>query len=141
MLDKRPASGLLIRKGASHMNTNQAPSLMNEMIDPEDAREDTLRGMLSGFYSRSMLSVAILVWLWALVFMAVAIFSGIQFFKADAVRDQIMYATIFLTSIHVVALLKIFAWQIIHRNSLKRAIGRLETRIEGLYGRGGNGSP
>ena len=94
--------------------------------------ENTLRSMLREFYNRKMISVIILVWVYGLVFIALAVFSGIKFFKADMIKDQIMYAVIFLCCIQFVALMKIFAWQMIHRNSIKREIIKLKNQISEL---------
>lgn len=43
-----------------------------------------------------------------------------------------MFATIFLVCAHWVDLMKIFAWQVIHRNGIKREIKRLELKIAEL---------
>ena len=65
--------------------------------------------MVSDFYNRKMVSVAIFVWVFALIFIALAIFSGVKFFQSEQVKDLIMYAVIFLLSAHLIALMKIFA--------------------------------
>ena len=93
------------------------------------SRENTLWSMVGDFYNRKMLSMVILVWGMGVTFMGVAIFSGVKFFRTGEIRYQIMYAVIFLTCIQWVGLLKIFAWQLIHRNSVKREIKRLELSI------------
>ena len=98
----------------------------------DDSRENTIWSMVGGFYSRKMLSMVILVWSMAIIFMAVAIFSGIMFFGTGEIQYQIMYAVIFLTCIQWIGLIKIFAWQLIHRNGIKREIKRLELRIAEL---------
>ena len=64
--------------------------------------------------------------------MGLAIFSGIKFFDADQLKDQLMYAVIFICSIQFICLMKIFAWQMIHRNGIKREIKRLEMKITQL---------
>jgi hypothetical protein len=114
------------------MNTQQARSTAHDVHDDDDAADDTLRGMFWSFYNRRMLWFVIMIWAWALVFMAVAIYAGIRFFKTDDTRYQILYAVIFLCSVQFIAVMKVFAWQLIHRNSIKRAIKRLEARIEQL---------
>ena len=93
------------------------------------SRENTLWSMVGDFYNRKMLSMVILVWGMGVTFMGVAIFGGVKFFGTGEIRYQIMYAVIFLTCIQWVGLLKIFAWQLIHRNSVKREIKRLELSI------------
>ena len=79
-----------------------------------------------------MLSIVIFLWTYALVIIALAIFSGIKFFYVEQVKSQIMYAVIFICCIQFIALLKIFAWQMIHRNSIKREIAKLKNQITEL---------
>jgi hypothetical protein len=98
----------------------------------DDSRENTIWSMVGDFYSRKMLSMVILIWGMGIVFVGVAIFSGIGFFRTGEIQYQIMYAVIFLTCIQWIGLLKIFAWQLIHRNGIKREIKRLELRIAEL---------
>jgi hypothetical protein len=107
---------------------------IRQMIEDsyDDSKEDTLRAMVGQFYNKKMLSTVILVWAYGLVFMALAIFSGVKFFRAGDIRSQIMYAGLFLCGVQMVALIKIFAWQMIHRNSIKREIKRLEIRVAEL---------
>ena len=98
----------------------------------DEPREDTLWSMVREFYSRKMLGVIILVWIYGLVFIAGAIFSAIKFFDTEHTKFHIMYAVIFVCCIQFIVLLKIFSWQMIHRNSIKREIRRLEHRIAEL---------
>jgi len=88
--------------------------------------------MVSDFYNRKMLSTVILVWGMGIIFVGVAIFSGIKFFGTGEIRYQIMYAVIFLTCVQWVSSLKVFAWQLIYRNSIKREIKKLELSIAEL---------
>jgi hypothetical protein len=94
-----------------------------------DSGEDSLRSMLSEFYSRRMLPTAILVWVCLLFFLALAAVSAVLFFRTDETRSQIMYAAIFVCFMHWASLMKVFAWQVIHKNSIKRAIKRLEIQL------------
>lgn len=100
--------------------------------DYDDTQENTLRSMLSEFYSRRMLSIAVLVWFWALVFIAGAIACAIGFFGAEQTKDQIMYAALFTCMILFVAFIKVFAWLMMARNGIKREVKRLELRIREL---------
>lgn len=111
------------------MNDEHVRKMIDDKELYEAPREDTLRSMLSDFYSRKTLSVAVLVWTCALVFMALAVVSAVLFFDANDTKPQILYATVFLCLIQWVGLMKIFAWQTIHKNSIKREIKRLEIRL------------
>ncbi|MDD5063882.1 MAG: hypothetical protein PHQ35_03865 [Phycisphaerae bacterium] len=112
------------------MHDEQIKKMIDDIYD--DSRENTLRSMIGDFYNRKMFSIVVLVWIWAIIFIGGAIYSGIQFFNTDLLREQIMYAVIFLCCFQGIAMIKIFAWQIIHKNSLKREVKRLELRIAEL---------
>ena len=112
------------------MTNEQIRKILDDEYDA--SREDSLMSMIKDFYNRRMLSTVVLVWVFGIVFMAGAIYSGIAFFKSEEAKSQIMYAAIFICCLHYVSMLKIFAWQIIHKNGLKREIKRLELRIAEL---------
>ena len=114
------------------MNDDKLNKMMEEIGNYDEAKEDTLRSMIGDFYNRKMLSSVVLVWAWGILAIVGAIYCGIKFFDTDIVGRQIMYATIFLTCVAWLSLIKIFAWQLIHRNSIKREIKRLELRIAEL---------
>jgi hypothetical protein len=92
-------------------------------------KEETLRSMANDFYSRELLSTAILVWAWAILFIGLATYSAIQFFRTDQIRERIMYATLFILGAHGMGLIKVFAWAMVHQHSIKREIKRLELRV------------
>jgi len=98
----------------------------------DDARQDSIRAMIGDFYNRRMLSTAVFIWVWGLIFMAGAVYSAVRFFGAVEIRNQILYAAIFICLLNFVGIVKVFAWQIIHRNGIKREIKRLEIRIAEL---------
>ncbi|MFZ2148033.1 MAG: DUF6768 family protein [Sedimentisphaerales bacterium] len=112
------------------MNDEQLKKIIEDTYD--DAKEDTLRSMLGDFYNRKMTSIIILVWIDFLIILALAIFSGIKFFKTDQTGSQIMYAAIFVCCTQFFVLIKVFGGQMIARNSIKREIKRLELRIAEL---------
>lgn len=112
------------------MNNERIKRIVEDTYD--DSREDTVWSMLSDFYNRKMLSFVILLWVWAIIFIVGSVYCGIQFFKAEQTKNLIMYAAVFVCLVHGIGLIKIFAWQIIHKNGLRRAIKRLELRIAEL---------
>ena len=111
------------------MNDEQIKKVIEDTYD--ESREKPLSSMAKEFYSKKMRSVVIFVWLWAIIFLAGAVFTGIKFcgYAGDA---RIIYGALFIVCIHGVGLMKIFAWQMIHTNSIKREIKRLELRIAEL---------
>ena len=102
------------------------------IADYDKSHEDSLRSMLSDFYSRKMVWIAVLVWGWALLFIGGAVISAIGFFAAEQTKDQIMYAALFICQVQFVAFIKVFAWLMIARNGIRREVKRLELRIAEL---------
>jgi len=94
--------------------------------------EHLLCSMVKDFYNRQMLPIIIFVWIWAIIFIAGAVYTGIKFFETDQTKCQIMYAAIFVCFIQFLSLMKIFAWQMIHRNNVTREIKRLRDSIAEL---------
>jgi len=95
----------------------------------DDSREDTIRSIVGDFYSKKLLSTVVLVWVWAIIFFAGAFYSALKFFETDETQLQIMYASIFVPCVICIGFMKVFAWGMVHRHSIKREIKRLEIRI------------
>jgi hypothetical protein len=112
------------------MNDEQIKNIIDDHYD--STKEDTLMSMVRDFYSRKMLSVVIMVWFWGVLFMAGAVYCGIHYFKTDHIRSQIAYAAVFICCVTSVGFMKVFAWEMIHRIGIKRAVKRLELRIAEL---------
>jgi len=102
------------------MNEEQIQKMIADTYNQD--KEDTLRGMIKDFYNRKNTSSIIIVWAYAVVIVAVAVYCAVQFFNQVEVRMQIMYATLFIVMVQFMQLIKIFAWQMIHRNGIKREI-------------------
>jgi uncharacterized membrane protein YciS (DUF1049 family) len=73
-----------------------------------------------------------MVWVWAIIFIAGSVYTGVQFFKTDQTRYQIMYAALFICCFVGTGLMKVFAWVMVNKHSLKREIKRLELAIAEL---------
>jgi len=112
------------------MNDEQIKKIIDGTY--EGPREDTIWSMVGDFYNRRMLSIVIVIWVWVLIFIAGAVYCAVQFFNNVETKSQIMYASLFVCCWYLLGLMKIFAWQMIHRNSLKREIKRLELRVAEL---------
>lgn len=89
---------------------------------------DTLTGVLAdmvrrqSFYLRAFPAIGILA------FLGIAIFAAVRFFAAQGVQEWIAYATLFITALLVVTLIKLWLYLVWVRNSLMREIKRLELR-------------
>lgn len=112
------------------MNDKEIQHIIDETYD--ESRENTISTMLKDFYNKRMLSIVIILWVWGILFFAGAVYSAVQFFKNVETKTQLMYVATFLCCCQFLGLIKVFAWQIIHRNGLKREIKRLELRIAEL---------
>ena len=117
------------------MNTEQIQTIIETTPDYDEARDNTLRAMLSEFYNRKMTSIVILVLGMGVTFMGAGILSLILFFRTDDIKLQIFYAVMFLMFMQFLGMMKVFAWQMIHRNSIKREIKRLEIRLQDISDR------
>ena len=98
----------------------------------DDSQEDTLWSMFCDFYNRKMLPIVIVAWAFFLLVAALAVLAAVRFFASDQVKDLIAYATLFVICCLCFCLINIFAWQMIHRNGLKRQINKLELRVAEL---------
>ncbi|MHC4557839.1 MAG: DUF6768 family protein, partial [Planctomycetota bacterium] len=71
-----------------------------------ELKEDSIWSMASDFYSRKMLPVVILIWIWAIIFFAGAVFCGVKFYKTDQTKSQIMFAALFVCCFQGICLMK-----------------------------------
>ncbi|PTX97790.1 DUF6768 family protein [Opitutus sp. ER46] len=112
------------------MNDKTVEKIIEDSYD--ESKEEGLRSIVRDFYSRKLLASVVAAWTVAAFCIAVAVFSGVQFLRMDETKWQIMYAALFVVSAHGLDVVKIFAWQLAHRQNLKRDIKRLELRIAEL---------
>ena len=112
------------------MSNEQIKKIIADSYD--ESKEEGLRSIVRDFYSRKLLSSAVLAWVVAVIFVGLAVYSAIHFFRTDQVQLQIMYAALFIVGVHEFDVIRIFAWQIVHRHSLKREVKRLELRVAEL---------
>ena len=64
--------------------------------------------------------MAWVAWADSLVFTAVAVFAAMQFFRADDVRQMILYAAVFGLASAIILFVKLWFWMLMIRNSIKR---------------------
>ena len=112
------------------MNDEHIRRIIEDSYD--DSREDSVLSIAKDFYGKNLRSTAVLVWTGGIVFFALAAYSAVRFFGADDTKNQIMYAALFLGGVHGIGFMKVFAWDMVHRYSIKREIKRLELRIAEL---------
>jgi len=111
------------------MDKEQIKKIIEDSDRYDETKENGYRAMLREFYSRKMLSTVLLVWTHFLIFLALAIISGVLFFQTERTNEQIMYASFFVCCIIIAYMIKIFAWLKVYENNIKRELKRLELRI------------
>ena len=67
-----------------------------------------------------------------LIYLFLCIWSAYRFFGAEAVRDQILFATGFLASLGITMAFKIWFWMVMNRNAVLREVKRLELQVARL---------
>ena len=112
------------------MDDEQIKKIIEDNYD--ESKEDTLRTWLTDAYSKSPLWITTVIYIQYIILTALAILSGIKFFRTDLTQYQIMYATIFILSSHWMGFISVFGWIMLQRPRLRREIKRLELRIAEL---------
>ena len=85
--------------------------------------------LLLGAFRGQSVALNLMVMVPGLVFTVLAFASIFWFFDAQTVRDQILYATIFMTCNAIVMAMKIWFWMVMNRNATTREIKRLELQV------------
>lgn len=96
------------------------------------AQDMTLREMMASTFRGRQRWMTFVAWFDMFAFTAVAVIAAVMFFRSDAVRDLIMWATIFLTCASIIMIAKMWYWMAMNRNAVGREIKRLEFRIADL---------
>ena len=93
------------------------------------ARDQSFRQMMAGTFRGRNRWMAVVVYIYLLVFTGLMVASVIQFFGGETTAHQIAWATAFLFSSMVVMFLKLWIWNMMNRNAIVREIKRLELRL------------
>lgn len=112
------------------MNDERMKKIIEDTYD--DSKEDTLRSWIKDFYSKKMRWITINVCVGYLIFLALAVFIAIEFFKTDQTRHLVMYAVIFVCCNLWIGFVSVFGWVMMQRPRVNREIKRLELRIAEL---------
>ncbi len=68
------------------------------------------------------------------LFFAMTVYSAIRFFGAETTRTQIAWSVGFLTSNMIVAMMKLWFWMQMDKNTVIREVKRLELQVATLAG-------
>ena len=96
--------------------------------------EGLIEQMAATFRTRMRMWV-VLSWCFTAVWAAVAAWAAGSSFRAATARDWIMYATVFQVAAISVAMLKIWYWMEVNRNTHTREIKRVEVQVAQLVDR------
>jgi hypothetical protein len=113
----------------------------NGSDDYDPGREETFRQMLADSFKGRTRWMVIYAWAWGIAVTGVMVFAAIRFFTTESEWEWIFHATLFLLAAVMLALIKLWYWMLINRNSITREIKRLELRIAALADRLGAGEP
>jgi len=114
------------------MDKEQIRKIIDSPPEYDESKEDTMRSWFKDAYSKKMRWITFGVCAFYLVIAIPMVFCAIQFFRADQVKDQIMYAAIFLFCSHWIGFESVFAWVMMQRPRSSRERKRLELCIAEL---------
>jgi uncharacterized protein YqhQ len=114
------------------MNDEQIKKIIDSPEEYDDTKEESYISWARFWFKSSQRWAIILVFAHFSFFIALAILCGILFLITDSTKYQIMYAAFFVCLVLIAYLIKVFAWVLTSRNSIKREIKRLELQIAEL---------
>jgi len=114
------------------MDDEQVKKIIDSPEEYDDTREESYISWAKFWFKNSQRWAIILVFAHFFFFLGLAIISGILFLVSNTTKYQIMYAAFFVCLFMIAYLIKVFAWVMVSRNSIKREIKRLELRIAEL---------
>lgn len=99
---------------------------LNRIDDGQEV--DSLSGILADMTRRQSFFLSAFPVIGTVVFLGLAIFAAVRFFASQNVQEWIAYATLFLTAVIAISMIKLWLFLVWVRNSLMREIKRLELR-------------
>ena len=95
----------------------------------ESLEEQNLSEMMLGLFKSKMKWWSVMTFTVTFVWFGFAIYCAIQFFKVEATKDLIMYATGVMVSMTAIGMLKMWNWMQMDKNAIMREIKRIELQI------------
>ncbi len=115
---------------------------IREALQQEDAElfedvggEPSIFEMLMETFRGRHRWLVFLTMFWTMVFMVLGVLSVIRFFRAEEMRDMLMWAAASAFLLSGVSMMKVWYWMELNKNSVTREIKRLELQIAHLAGR------
>ncbi len=108
-------------------------ALKRSLDDAGDAGSiDSIRDMVRESFRGKSRVMVVMTWGKMLMFLALSIYSAIQFFEVDDLRALLGYAVLFLVGLQGWTMMWQFHWMLLNRNSAARELKRLELQIAEL---------
>ena len=98
-------------------------------VEEQGLFEQALGVMRGKHKSLTVIANAVMV-----LFFAITVYSVVRFFGAETTRMQIVWSVGFLTSNMVVAMMKLWFWMQMDKNTVIREVKRLELQVATLAG-------
>ncbi len=105
-----------------------------ELLEDFDDEPSVFEMLMETFRGRHRWLV-FLTFFWTLVFMTLGVLSVIRFFRAEELRDTVMWAAASAFFLSGVSMMKVWYWMELNKNALTREIKRLELQIARLAAR------
>ena len=119
----------------SEQNIDQ---LIRAALNEEEVRafdelgEQGIVGMAFGDFSGKNKVLSILMMFIAAIFFVLAVYSAVQFFRAEATKDLIMWTSSFFFFMMGTTAMKVWWWMEMEKNATVREIKRVELQLANL---------
>lgn len=113
-------------------NNKIRQALQTDEVEYDLQRDEGLCDMMVGAFRGKSRWLSVVAWVEMLIFSAIAVIAAIRFFQVEGVRDMILYAAVFIASLIVAGLIKMWFWMLMNRNAVSREVKRMELRLAKL---------
>lgn len=94
----------------------------------------TLGAMIAETFRGPMAWVAVIAWIYMIIFSVIAIISAIVFFLVETTDARIFFAALFLAVAGCATAVKLWYWMLMFHNSIVRRIDEVECNIAAKCG-------
>ncbi|NQY29073.1 MAG: hypothetical protein HRT69_06335 [Flavobacteriaceae bacterium] len=118
--------------------TEKIDALIKEALTKEEAKfytdldEQNLFQMLGGLFEGKMKWIILIMNIVIMSVFGFFIYCGIQFFNTDVTNELIKWGVAGTFCMLIISMLKLFLWNQMDKNSLKRELKRIELQISFL---------
>jgi len=118
--------------------TEKIDALIKDALTKEEAKfytdldEQNLFQMLGGLFEGKMKWLIVLMNIIVMIVFGLFIYCTIQFFNTDVTNELIKWGIAGTFCMLIIAMLKLFLWNQMDKNSLKRELKRIELQISFL---------